>query len=201
MLLTDRQEGNAAAGSGQTPEVTKLQELVYELKIEQVMAKKVITVSPDDSMRQLKKVLRLNKVSGAPVLRDNELVGIISIEDLIKALEAGEIDATVGQKMTADVHTVFADETIIQAVNKFARFGFGRLPVVNRKGKLVGMLTQGDVVRGLLRQLEVDYHEEEIHRYRASHIFEDIVSDQQVLFCVTKSSHGISCGVAKRRAS
>jgi CBS domain-containing protein/anti-sigma regulatory factor (Ser/Thr protein kinase) len=178
MLLTDRPEGKAAAGSGQTSEVTKLQELVYELKIEQVMAKKVITVSPDDSMRHLKKVLRLNKVSGAPVLRDDELVGIISIEDLIKALEAGEIDATVGQKMTADVHTVFADETIIQAVNKFARFGFGRLPVVNRQGKLVGMLTQGDVVRGLLRQLEVDYHEEEIHRYRASHIFEDIVSDQ-----------------------
>jgi anti-sigma regulatory factor (Ser/Thr protein kinase) len=33
----------------------------------------------------------------------------------------------------------------------------------------------------LLRELEVDYHEEEIHRYRASHIFEDIVADERAL--------------------
>lgn len=159
-------------------EVTKLQELVYELRIEQVMTKKVITVSPDDSMRRLKEILRVNRISGAPVLRNGELVGIVSIEDLIKALEQGEIDAPVSQKMTTDVQTVFADETIMHALNKFGRFGFGRLPVVSRDGKLVGILTQGDIARGLLRQLEIDYHEEEIHRYRASHIFEDIVSDQ-----------------------
>jgi CBS domain-containing protein/anti-sigma regulatory factor (Ser/Thr protein kinase) len=177
-VVINQQQEEATKTAQSRPEVTKLQELVYELKIEQVMTKKVITVSPDDSMRRLKEVLRLNRISGAPVLRDGELVGIISIEDLIKALEKGEIDAIVGEKMTTDVQTVFADEGIVHAVNKFARLGFGRLPVVDRQGDLVGILTQGDVVRGLLRQLEMDYHEEEIHRYRASHIFEDIVSDQ-----------------------
>jgi len=180
------------------PEVTKLQELVYELKIEQVMAKEVITVSPDDSMGQLKEILRLNRISGAPVLQDGELVGIISIEDLIKALEKGEIDSTVGAKMTTEVQTVFADEGIIHAVNKFARLGFGRLPVVDRQGRLVGMLTQGDVARGLLRQLEMDYHEEEIHRYRASHIFEDIASDQTglILRYKVKPQDFTRCGEA-----
>jgi len=112
------------------------------------------------------------------VLKDGELVGIISIEDVLKALEKGEISATVAEKMTRDVQTLFSDESVIQAVTKFGRLGFGRLPVVNRDGKLVGILTQGDIARGLLRQLELDYREEEIHRYRASHIFEDIVSDQ-----------------------
>lgn len=159
-------------------EVTKLQELVYELKIEEVMTTKVITVSPEDTVREMKEVLRLNRISGAPVLRDGELVGIISIEDVIKALERGDIEATVGEKMTPSVQTLFADETVIHAVNKFGRLGFGRLPVIDRQGKLAGILTQGDIARGLLRQLEIDYHEEEIHRYRASHIFEDIVSDQ-----------------------
>jgi CBS domain-containing protein/anti-sigma regulatory factor (Ser/Thr protein kinase) len=178
MVITSRQEGKAKAPAAPPREVTKLQELVYELKIDQVMTQSVITVSPEDSMRDLKEVLRLNRISGTPVLRHGELAGIISIEDVIKALEAGEIDATVGEKMTTSIQTVFADETIIQAVNKFGRFGFGRLVVVNRQGELVGILTQGDIVRGLLRRLEIDYHEEEIHRYRASHIFEDIVSDQ-----------------------
>lgn len=167
-----------AAPSGSRLEVTKLQELVYELKIEQVMTRKVLTVSPDEPMSRLKELLRINRISGAPVLKNGELVGIISIEDVLKALETGEISAKVSEKMTRDVQTLFSDESVIQAVNKFGRLGFGRLPVVNRDGRLVGILTQGDIARGLLRQLELDYHEEEIHRYRASHIFEDIVSDQ-----------------------
>jgi CBS domain-containing protein/anti-sigma regulatory factor (Ser/Thr protein kinase) len=178
MVVTHSREEKTTTGTTSVPEVTKLQELVYELKIEDVMTKAVVTVSPDDTMHAMKEVLRLNRISGAPVLRDGELVGIISIEDVIKALERGEIETTVGQKMTPNVQTLFADETVIHAVNKFGRLGFGRLPVVNREGRLVGILTQGDIARGLLRQLEIDYHEEEIHRYRASHIFEDIVSDQ-----------------------
>ena len=177
-MVTNEQADKDKAAAGQALEVTKLQELVYELKIAQVMTKKVFTVGPDDTLRRLKDVLRINRISGTPVLRGDELVGIISIENVIKALELGEIDAPVAEKMTINVQSVFADETVMHAVNKFGRLGFGRLPVVNRDGKLVGILTQGDIARGLLRQLEIDYHEEEIHRYRASHIFEDIISDQ-----------------------
>jgi CBS domain-containing protein/anti-sigma regulatory factor (Ser/Thr protein kinase) len=178
MVVTHSREEKTMTGPKPVLEVTKLQELVYELKIEEVMTKTVVSVSPDDTMLAMKEVLRVNRISGAPVLRDGELVGIISIEDVIKALERGEIETTVGQRMTPNVQTLFADETVIHAVNKFGRLGFGRLPVINREGKLVGILTQGDIARGLLRQLEMDYHEEEIHRYRASHIFEDIASDQ-----------------------
>jgi len=184
--------------SEQHKEVTKLQELVYELKIEQVMRQDVITVSPDDSIRDLKEVMRLNRISGTPVLRDGQLIGIVSIEDLIKALETGDIDGRVGDRMTTDIQTIYADETIMQAVNKFARFGFGRLPVVDRQGKLVGILTQTDVARGLLRQLEIDYHEEEIYHYRASHIFQDIESDQTglILRYRVESKDFTRCGEA-----
>jgi len=198
MTSANVRENKSTETAGRCLEVSKLQELVYELRIEQVMTRKVITVSPDHTMGQLKEALRLNRISGAPVVRDGEMVGIISIEDLIKALEAGEIDATVGEKMTGGVQTIFADESVIQAVNKFGQHGFGRLPVVSRDGKLVGILTQGDVARGLLRQLEIDYHEEEIHRYRASHIFEDIVSDQTglILRYKVQPKDFVHCGEA-----
>jgi CBS domain-containing protein/anti-sigma regulatory factor (Ser/Thr protein kinase) len=198
IVLINPQRKNTPESGSTVPEVTKLQELIYELKIEQVMTPEVISVSPDDSLRHLKEVLRVNRISGAPVLREGELVGITSIEDLIKALEKGEIDSSVGESMTTNVQTVFADESIIQAVNKFARLGFGRLPVIDRQGKLVGMLTQGDVVRGLLRQLEMEYHEEEIHRYRASHIFDDIISDQTglILRYKVKAQDFVRCGEA-----
>ena len=80
---------------------------------------------------------------------------IISLEDLIRALEHGEMDLSVGQKMTRTVESVYADESVVQAVNRMARFGFGRFPVITRQGNLVGILTRGDILRGLLRKSEV----------------------------------------------
>jgi len=197
----NQREGEVPNTPSPPSEVTKLQELLYELKIEQAMTRELITVSPDDSMSRLKEVLRLKRISGTPVLQGGKLVGIISLEDLIKALEKGAIGSTVASNMTKDVQTVFADESIVQAVNKFAQVGFGRLPVVDRQGNLVGMLTQGDVARGLLRKLEMDYHEEEIHRYRASHIFEDIVSDQTglILRYRVEAQNFVRCGEAASR--
>ncbi|MBN1137257.1 MAG: CBS domain-containing protein [Anaerolineae bacterium] len=162
-------------------EVSKLQELVYELKIEDVMKRDVITVTPQTSMREFKELLRLKRISGTPVVEGDTLVGIISLEDLIKALEDGEMDNLVESKMTSNVETLFSDDPAVQAVNRMARFGYGRFPVLDRSGKLVGILTRGDMLRGLLRRLEVNYREEEIQRYRASHIFQDIVSDRTSL--------------------
>jgi len=162
-------------------EVTKVQELVYELKVEQAMTRNVITVTPQTTVSQFREIMRVNRLSGTPVMENDELVGIISIEDLIKALANGDIEATVGQKMTREVKTLYSDEPLIQAIGRFTREGFGRFPVIDRQRKLVGILTQGDIIRGVLRELEIDYHEEEIHRYRASHIFEDIIADRTSL--------------------
>jgi len=159
------------------PEITRLQELIYELKIGEVMTGEVVTVAPQTSMAELREILREHRISGAPVVENGELVGIISIEDLIKALAAGGMGVPVGEKMIRDPVTLRTDEPVVLAVNRFTRYGFGRFPVVDGKRKLVGVLTRGDIIQGLLKKLEVEYHEEEIHRYRASHIFEDIVSD------------------------
>jgi CBS domain-containing protein/anti-sigma regulatory factor (Ser/Thr protein kinase) len=163
----------------QTPlELTRVQELIYELTIAQVMTRDVITVAPECTIRELQELLRVKRISGVPVVSGDALVGMISIENVIRTLEKGELDATVGANMTRQVQSVCADDSVVSAVNLFARLGYGRFPVVDAEGRLVGILTKGDIVRGLLRQMEVQWHAEEIHRYRASHIFEDIESDQ-----------------------
>jgi CBS domain-containing protein/anti-sigma regulatory factor (Ser/Thr protein kinase) len=164
------------------PQVTRLQELVYELKISEVMTSRVVTVTPQTSMAELGEILRKHRISGTPVLENGELVGIISIEDLIKALVAGEMDVAVEQKMTRDLVTLSPADPVVLAVDRFTHYGFGRFPVVDGQGRLIGIITQGDITRGLLKKLEVEYHEEEIRRYRASHIFEDIVSSHTSIF-------------------
>jgi CBS domain-containing protein/anti-sigma regulatory factor (Ser/Thr protein kinase) len=164
------------------PQITRLQELVYELKISEVMSSDVVTVGLQTSMAELREILREHRISGAPVIDDGELLGMISIEDLIKALAAGEMDVAVGEKMTRDFVALRAHDPVVWAVDRFSRYGFGRFPVIDRQGKMVGILTQGDITRGLLKKLEVEYHEEEVRRYRASHIFEDVVSDRTSIF-------------------
>lgn len=162
-------------------EVTKLQELAYELKVEQAMTSDMITVAPEATMGEFRDVLRDNRISGTPVVENGRMVGIISVEDLIKALAEGEMKATVEEKMTPNPATIYADEPLVHAVSQFANLGYGRLPVIGRDKELVGIITEGDIVRAMLMRLEVDYHEEEIHRYRASHIFEDIIADKIAL--------------------
>jgi CBS domain-containing protein/anti-sigma regulatory factor (Ser/Thr protein kinase) len=162
-------------------EITKRQELTYELRVEDAMTKGGITISPDATMAEFREVLRVNRISGTPVVEDGKMVGIVSIEDLIKALAAGELGAKVREKMFLNPVTLYADEPLVHAVGRFSQLRFGRFPVVNREGVLVGIITQGDIVRAMLKRLEVDYHEEEIHRYRASHIFEDILADDVAL--------------------
>lgn len=162
----------------QKKEISKVQELVYELKIEQVMIRNLITVTPDNLMSELRVLLRDQRISGVPVVEQNKLVGIVSIEDYIKCLAEDEVDSPIKNKMTRKVQFLYSDERLTNAIHKFEKYGYGRFPVVDRhKGNLVGIITKGDIIEGLLRQLEINYHEEEIQRYRASHIFDDIVAD------------------------
>ncbi|MBU2597672.1 MAG: CBS domain-containing protein [Actinobacteria bacterium] len=156
--------------------VTKAQELVYELRIRDAMTKEIITISPDKNIKDLRNLLKENRISGVPVVNGGDLVGVISIEDLIKALANNEMDSKINEKMTKNIITLYEDEQIIKAVKKFSQHDFGRFPIINRAGKLVGILTQKDIIKGLLKRIESDYHNEVLQKYREINIFEDIVT-------------------------
>jgi CBS domain-containing protein len=161
----------------QDRKITKTQELVYEMQVDQVMTRDVVTVRPETPMSCLREVFRERRISGAPVVENDRLVGIISLEDFIKWLYAREENSVVQTKMTTDVDILFGDEPLVHAVSRFAESGFGRFAVVDRaSGELVGVITKGDIVEGLLRKLEIDYHEEEVHSYRARVRLEDVLA-------------------------
>ncbi|MCG2760095.1 MAG: CBS domain-containing protein [Candidatus Delongbacteria bacterium] len=158
---------------------SKTQDLTYELKIQEVMDVNYQIVNSSMTVSSLREVLRKKRILGVPVVDNDELVGIVSIEDFIKCMEQGKLGETVETMMTKDVKTLFADEPLIHAVMKFEEYGFSRFPVISRDtNKLVGIVTKIDIIKGILKKLEtVDQHEEE-RRYRASHIFQDIIADE-----------------------
>ena len=161
-------------------QITRAQKL--EFRVGQVMTREVVAVTPSTSLLELKEVMRKRRISGVPVVDDNgDLVGVISLEDLIRAFEQGATHATVGERMSTKLITINETDSVDTAVGKFQQTGVGRLPVLNSWGQLVGMLTKGDVTRGLVHEVQAETQDEEIARYRASHIFRDIESDATTL--------------------
>jgi len=164
--------------------ISKVQELVYEIRVGDVMRVDVITVGPHSMMSELGKILREKRISGTPVINKGKLVGIISIDDFIRWLAEREQDCPVARKMTKDVQTLYPDEPLIHAVNRFEKFGFGRFPVIDRNNhELRGIITRGAIVEGLLKKLDIDhFEEEEINRQRMRHLVGDIFADKIAFF-------------------
>jgi len=161
--------------------ITHIEELSYELRIKDVMSSNVHVVEPEMTMAEVMDLFRRHRFSGLPVVSQNELAGIISIEDLIRCLQKGDLQAKVESYMTPSVITVNDYDPVVKALEKFEQTRVGRLAVVNTDGKLTGIITKGDITRGLLRALNTRFQEEEVRRYRASHLFEDIISDRTSL--------------------
>ena len=171
-IITDQEAEN----------ISRVEELAYEIKVNEVMTKDLICFSPQILMREVLEVFRQRRISGAPIIsNDGELIGIISMEDLIRCLIDSDLESNIEKYMTSKLVTILPNDSVVEASKKFVATNYGRLPVVDKNHKLVGMITKGDINRGLLKALETDYHEEEIRTYRARHLFEDIISDRTSL--------------------
>ncbi len=170
-IITDQEAEN----------ITRVEELAYELRVQEVMTRDLKALAPDMPMREALDLFRTAKISGAPVVQNQELVGVISLEDLIRCLVSGQIDFTVESFMSRSLITVRANEPVVEALKLFVDSHHGRLPVLDEAGHPVGILTKGDITLGLLKALQRDYQTEELRVYRASHLFEDIISDRTSL--------------------
>jgi CBS domain-containing protein/anti-sigma regulatory factor (Ser/Thr protein kinase) len=183
--MTDHQEFNGRPERLVTDQdanqITRIEELAYDLKIGEVMTKDVKTVLPEMPMHTVLERLRQDRISGAPVVVNGELLGIVSLEDLIRSMCENDLNAPIQKYMTRNVISVNSFDPVVEALEKFTRLNIGRLPVIGEDGKLVGIITKGDITRGMLVALHKDYQEEEVRRYRASHLFEDIRSDRTSL--------------------
>jgi len=154
------------------------------------MTREIKSLPPADTMRAVVDLLRQNRISGVPIMDGDALVGVVSQEDLMRALADHDRDAPISKYMSTNVITVKSYEPVIKALEVFARTSVGRLPVLDENGGLVGMITKGDITRGVLTAIRRDYQEEEIRRYRASHLFEDIISDRTSLILRYKIKPG-----------
>jgi CBS domain-containing protein/anti-sigma regulatory factor (Ser/Thr protein kinase) len=193
MISDSAQHSQANINEVSAQDITRVEELAYVIRVSEVMSSRIKTASPSMRMGDVLELLRQERISGAPVVFEgspedsptpssqNALVGIISLEDLIKAMTANDLQAPVSKYMSKSIITAHSYDPVVEALKTFTKYSVGRLPVIDEQGSLVGMITKGDITRGVLNALQKDFKVEEVRRYRASHLFEDIVSDRTSL--------------------
>jgi len=128
---------------------------VQEVHVRHYMTTKLITFHPEQTMEEVVKTLLTKKISGGPVIDDNnKLVGIISEGDCLKEVVRGKYNNTptmhgkVKEHMATNVKTMEPEMNIFDAARMFLDLKLRRFPVLE-DGKLLGQISQKDVMRAV----------------------------------------------------
>lgn len=135
-----------------------LLELIQRLKVRDVMTTKLATVPRSAPLRQVQELMRKKKISGVPVEENGRFFGLVSIDDIIRALGGGYIDEACSLHMTTKLVVLEDDMPLSFALRYFDRYHYGRFPVLNRDQRLVGIICQRDINRALLVELTRELH-------------------------------------------
>lgn len=145
------------------------------MKVSAVMHRSVITATEDMSLKEAGRLIFSLNLAGLPVVKGKKLVGVITeqvilskmhptIEDLIEDYVHAKnfdsmmknihsvLEASVGEVMNPHVTTISPDAPLMQAHSLMQLNKFSRLPVVNTKNELLGVISQGDIFRAILKE-------------------------------------------------
>ena len=151
-----------------------------EHTVKEIMVDEVIAIREDASVDELSKLLIENKISGVPVVNmDGKLVGVATEGDLIikdsdlhfpryfklldsiiyleslnkfKANLKKYLGTKVSDVMTTNIKTVKQDTPVSDAANLMIRHNINRLPVLDDKGDMVGIITRADIVKSMIKE-------------------------------------------------
>ncbi|MBN2875544.1 MAG: CBS domain-containing protein [Spirochaetales bacterium] len=137
-------------------------ELIYRLKVKDVMQADLVVASPQDSLRAVQTKMRDRRITGVPIVEGDRLVGIVSIGDIIEALDGGWMNDTAASRMASSLIVLEDDMPLSFAITYFNRYGYRRFPVLDRDRRLCGIVTAADVLRALL--LEMNREVERLER-------------------------------------
>jgi acetoin utilization protein AcuB len=130
------------------------------MRVSKYMTQKLITATPGMAVRDAFLIMRTHRVRHLPVVEGDQLVGIISDRDLRRPKWVDALDdwtsyyqiddaTTVRDVMTANPEVVRTYDPILKAVNIFRERRYGALPVLDKDGSLVGILSAQDLLLAL----------------------------------------------------
>lgn len=138
--------------------------------VRDIMSTDVMTLRPEDNLLAIREAMEALHIRHVPVVDDDKLVGLITHRDILRLtiadadpsrlsgtrLEEAQANTFVQEVMTTKIVTIPPETTVAKAAEMLVKHHFGCLPVVDASGKLVGIVTEHDLLKFLARDLFED---------------------------------------------
>jgi len=128
--------------------------------LSKIMSTEVVTCSPEDEVDNIWRLMQERSFAGLPVVRRGKLIGIVTQKNLLDSgvilpvfeAKRGRFKAPpkISSVMKAPVVSLKPAAEVKEAAELMLKKDIGRLPIVDRKGRLVGIVDREDIVRELL---------------------------------------------------
>jgi len=133
-----------------------------DVRAEEIMTRRVGSVQPTTSVERAARLMEEGDCGGLPVVGDNGvLVGMVTDRDIVLRVVARGRDArnaVVADCMTERVVACYGEESIAECMRQMAQHQVRRLPIVDERGHLVGILAQGDLAQHARRHSQDEGH-------------------------------------------
>jgi CBS domain-containing protein len=93
-----------------------------------------------------------------PIVEGSRLFGMVSMDDVMTALDRGTIDEPAERHMTTPVVVLEEEMPLSFGASYFEKYRFGRFPVLNKDNRIAGILSSRDISASLLIELYKEYH-------------------------------------------
>ncbi|MGB9959754.1 MAG: CBS domain-containing protein [Candidatus Bathyarchaeales archaeon] len=144
-------------GAESSYQQTVVSEALAGVLIRDIMTREVHIVDPDSPVKDIVEThFTKYKHGGFPVVKDSELLGLITLEDLKKVPKEKWQETKVRDVMTPceKLKCANPDETAVDALMKMSKYNVGRLPV-QENGKLIGIITRSDIIHAIQLKTEL----------------------------------------------
>ena len=141
------------------------------MKVGEIMTRGVEIANPDDTVQQAASRMAELDVGVLPVGENDRLVGMLTDRDIaIRAVAEGRAtDAPVSEIMSGGVKTCGPNDSVESAMELMGREQVRRVPIVDERGSLVGVVAQADVVRMAGKDRQAEKVVEKISQPGGSH--------------------------------
>ena len=147
------------------------------MKVRDFMITRVFTIKPSNTVKELLNQINTNRIGGVPVVDDRgNLLGMVSdgdvlrylspkpmgIAGLVYVIEDGEMEDVLLEKLKTPVKEIMTkrnilsvspDEDFETTIRPISRHHFKKLPVVNGAGRVIGVLSRGDIIDSISKNI------------------------------------------------
>ncbi len=130
--------------------IIKIKEIhsIPKVPVEEIVSKNLITLDPEDTLKDVASIFIKNNIEGAPVISEGDVKGIITLTDLCEPFSKEETDKKAEKIMTKNTISISKDSIITEAIDKINKNDISRLVVLD-DGEPIGIVTRTDIIKRL----------------------------------------------------